>query len=201
MTNIENLLEKIIAISDNDNDIVLKVNNVKDENFSPESLNGLADLLLGKAYYEYADKICDHVLEVSSSSSHALYNKGFALLSMGHYEESLSMFQSVINLKQGYVADAYANSATASAYLDRPNDAKKFYALAAEEYSSIIKELTEEVLSSQRKGDFKQSLKPLEQILTIEPNNRYGLYLKALALYKLNQYKESIPVFEKYIDL
>jgi len=54
MTKIENLLEKIIAISDNDNDIVLKVNNVRHENFSSDSLNGLADLLLRKRYCEYA---------------------------------------------------------------------------------------------------------------------------------------------------
>ena len=56
MTNIDNLLDKIVAISNNDNEIVLKVNKVKDQNFSSDSLIALADLLLGKGYYEYADK-------------------------------------------------------------------------------------------------------------------------------------------------
>lgn len=56
MTNIDNLLDKIVAISNNDNEIVLKVNKVKDQNFSSDSLIALADLLLGKGYYEYTDK-------------------------------------------------------------------------------------------------------------------------------------------------
>ncbi|HLN33645.1 MAG TPA: tetratricopeptide repeat protein, partial [Nitrososphaeraceae archaeon] len=201
MTDIDNLLDKIVAISNNDNEIVLKVNNTRDQNFSSDSLIALADLLLGKGYYEYADKIYDLILEVSPSSSHALYNKGLAHLSMGNYEESLSLFDSVINLKQEYVADAYTSRATALDYLNRPEEAERFYALAQEAYSNRIKKLTEEVLSFQKSGDYKESLKPVEQILTIEPNNRYGMYLKALALYNLKEYEESIPAFEKYIEL
>jgi len=201
MTDIENLLDKIVAISNNDNEIVLKVNNTRDQNFSSDSLIALADLLLGQGYYEYADKIYDLTLKVSPSSSHALYNKGLAHLSMGNYEESLSLFDSVINLKQEYVADAYTSRAAALDYLNRPEEAERFYALAQEAYSNRIKKLTEEVLSFQNSGDYKESLKPVEQILTIEPNNRYGMYLKALALYNLKEYEESIPAFEKYIEL
>ncbi|MGB9168767.1 MAG: tetratricopeptide repeat protein, partial [Nitrososphaeraceae archaeon] len=201
MTNIDNLLDKIVAISNNDSEIVLEVNNTRDQNFSSDSLIALADLLLGKGYYEYADKIYDVILEVSPFSSHVLYNKGQALLSIGKYEESLSVFDSVIDLKQEYVADAYTGRATALDYLNRPEEAEKFYALAQEEYSNRIKKLTEKALSSQNSGDYKESLKYVEQILTIEPNNRYGMYLKALVLYNLKEYEESIPAFEKYIEL
>jgi YVTN family beta-propeller protein len=141
------------------------------------------------------------VLELSSLSSRILYNKGLVLLNLKRYKESIDFFDRVIDLKQDNIADAYTSKATALDYLKESEEAEKFYALAAEEYSTKILKLSKDAENLLKSGDYEKALKMVEQILTIESNNTYGLYLKALALFNLKRYKESIPVFEKYIEL
>jgi YVTN family beta-propeller protein len=200
MKNIDNLLEKIIGISNNDSDIISKAANIKNENYSPDSLNSIASLLLDKGYYEYAEKIYDALLELSPTSSSAMYNKGLAIFNLGQYEKSISVFEQVINLNKDYIAEAYTSKATALEYLKRPEDAKQFYDLATNEYSARIQKLTDEAQSLQKSGDYIESINYVKQILTLEPNNKDGLYLKSFALFNLGRYEESIPAFEKYIE-
>ena len=198
MSEIANLLEKIV-VSSNDDEIVLRANKVKSDNFSYGSLKKLGDFLLTKKYYEYAEIIYDHILGISEPSSDTLYNKSLALFNLGRYEESIFTLDQVITLNKDYVPEAYTKKAIALEFLNRAGEAKYCYEQAKQKYTERIKMLTENAESLQKLGHYDISLKDIDQILTLEPNNIHGLYLKGLALFKLGRFEESFPVFEKHI--
>ena len=83
-------MESLFQIPNNTEEILKQVKKVKQDPLDYESVKKLADLLLDKKYYDYANKCYDFVLELFPSSGSALYNKGTALFNMEKYEESIT---------------------------------------------------------------------------------------------------------------
>jgi len=138
--------------------------------------------------------------EIEGKSVEVWFNKGFALFSLGKYEESVRAYDKVIELKPDY-ADAWNNKGLALKKQGKYDDAIKAYDDAIRLDPKAADAWNNKGNAHNSQGKHDEAIKALDEAIKINPQYADAWYNKGLALYDQSKYSEAIKAYDEAIRL
>jgi len=163
--------------------------------------------LVSLSRYEEAISCYDTLLKIDPKDTDVLEKKGIALTGMNNYEKAIACYKAALEitprepkllLNLGRLYQNYGNYKDAIAYYDQV-----LYIEADNMHAWYFKgqALSEQGLSTSLQNKFEESLKCLNQALTLEPQNINMLKDKARALKNIGSLNEMVKCNERILEL
>jgi len=138
--------------------------------------------------------------EIASKSAEVWFNKGFALSSLGKYEDAILAYEKAIQIDPQLV-EAWNNKGIALGDLGRHEDAIEAYEKAIKLDAGFSAAWYNKGLALDAMGRSAEAIKAYDRVLKSDPRNAQAWINKANALNILGRYDEALQACNKAIEI
>lgn len=129
--------------------------------------------------------------------TNSLFYLGIENIRSHHYQEALSNFTQVINLKDRFVSAAYSNRCLINLQLGNDQAAKSDCTAALNLNSNNLETYLNEGLAEYRLGNYREAIKQYQEVIQRNKNDYRAYYNQGLAYFALANYGKAIQNYEQ----
>ncbi|MGV8126211.1 MAG: tetratricopeptide repeat protein [Methanothrix sp.] len=138
--------------------------------------------------------------EIESKPVDVWFNKGFALSSLGKYDEAIQAYDKVIELKPDYV-EAWSNKGNALYDQGKYDEAIQAYDEAIRFNPNYVNAWSNKGSALGKQGKYEEAIKAYDEAIRLNPNYVNAWSNKGNALSKQGKYEEAIKAYDEAIRL
>ena len=163
-------------------------------------LNRQGNICHADQKFNWAIASYDAALAIKPSYPQALFNKGLALGSLGHFEEAIEHYDATLAINPD-LPQAFANKGVALSKLGRNEEAIVCYDAALAVKPDYYKAFYNKGRALDNLGRYEEAIACYDSALSIKSNKQEALKFKGIALSNLCLYEEAIACYESVLAI
>jgi tetratricopeptide (TPR) repeat protein len=203
---IKNILSEVNSIEKNTGTQIQAIN-AGDLHISKNELTLKEIILKGNEHYykkEFNEAIMwyDKALGIENNNFDLWYNKGYALVSLGKYEDAVKCYDKAIEIDPGRAFEYKREGKGWSLIkLGKQDEAIKYHEKALETNPKDLTALWNKALFLSDAHRYEEAIECYDEISKLNPNSSNVWYNLGTVFNRLAKYEEAIKMFDKAIEL